>query len=114
MKIDKRYECLRQVYQDMIDQIQKGKGIKQHGSEVNFQEQHTWKYMQLTGAGGPLFQMLKKATEAMERMTGESQYHELIGALNYGVFAALLLKEKLGSNEIPPVDSIDYDMANEA
>ena len=95
MNIDKRYECMRDIYQDMIDQIQKGKGIKQHGSEVCFKEQHTWQYMKLTGPGGPLFQMFKKATEAIERMDGEKQYHELIGALNYGVFAAMLMRDAL-------------------
>ena len=95
MEIDARYECLRPVFQDMVDQIQKGKGLKQHGSDVKFEDQHTWKYMQLCGPGGPLFQMFKKATEAMERMEGEAQYQELIGALNYGVFAAMILKKGL-------------------
>jgi len=111
MNIDKRYECLRPVYQDMIDQMQKGKGIRQHGSGADFQDQHTWKHTKLTGPGGPLFQMLKKATEAIERMEGEAQYHELIGALNYGVIAALLLRESLPVKEHPRVD---YDMAQEA
>jgi len=87
----------------MIAQMCEGKGLERHATADRFEDQMSWKIIETCGAPGPIFQMLKKAMETMEYFIKKNDdlpgaYHELIGALNYGVFACRIIKDQIDNS----------------
>ncbi len=77
-----------------LDQIQKGKGLERHGEECCFKNQATYKIIEAYGEGFPLGQAVKKLLELMRFEGTGRKKHELIGAINYAIFALLYLEGK--------------------
>lgn len=91
IKVDIRYIKIAEQFQPCLDQIQKSKGLKRHGTDQEFKNQLTWILREL-----PFFlgQMIKKAYESI-RLSPEKQIEEITGAINYGIMHRMNLLENI-------------------
>lgn len=90
-----RYEPLSEVFDLAIDQAAFGKGEERHGNGLHFLDQPMIKIGAMTGPGGPVFQAMKKAQEAIgmvDRGAFDAAQAELLGAINYLGGAHILIQ----------------------
>lgn len=85
------------VYVDAINQASFGKGEERHGHGRDFTDQPIFHIAAMTGPRGPLYQVIKKAGEAIDCLesgtfTREQAYNEILGALVYLGAVAIMLK----------------------
>lgn len=90
------YETLWNVLQDAFEQASAGKGKERHANDRPFDEQPLMSIGRHTGPGGPLFQVEKKAIEALgmfSRGEYDAAERELLGAINYAAATIMLIRE---------------------
>lgn len=98
----KGYEQLRDVLLGAYNQAARGKGKERHGNDLPFHEQPIMQIAKMSGIGGHVYQIMKKAQEA-GNMVGrgdlDAAMHEFRGVINYAAAAILLAEEIRQKNE---------------
>lgn len=91
--IPEDYFILHRVLHDAFDQAAIGKGKERHATGEPYEDQICCYLLRHTGIGGAVFQVCKKAIEAM-RLPYPQNINELHGAINYAA-AAIIECERL-------------------
>ena len=86
----KIYNFMNIIFKWCYREASAGKGFKRHGSNVPFQHQITYTIMNSQGVGFALGQAMKKLDES-KRLPKKKKIKELIGAINYIVFAIFFI-----------------------
>ena len=92
-----QYESLREVLDAAYAQSAYGKGRERHANDRPFDKQPVLEMARMVGVGGPVFQAMKKAQEAVgmaNRGEIDKAIHELLGTIVYAAAAVVLLKEQ--------------------
>lgn len=91
------YASLARVLEAAYDQAARGKGRSRHANSLPFDQQPIMQIARMSGLGGHVYQVMKKAQEA-GTMTNRRQYDaaqaEFMGVINYAAAAILLIREK--------------------
>ena len=92
------YEELARILSAAYEQSATGKGRSRHGKGRDFVSQPIMTIGRMTGIGGHMFQIMKKAQEAQTMASlskDEAAINELRGVIIYAAAAILLIEEKL-------------------
>lgn len=93
---------LESIFDDVLDQVTKGKGSERHGETeggrgLTFSEQPIMTITRYVGNGYPLGQAMKKLSEVpalMKHKGRDAAYKEILGAIAYAAAAALYIKDE--------------------
>ena len=92
-----RYDALRDILDEAVEQAAAGKGAERHANGRPFQQQPICATTRAVGIGFPLGQAMKKAEEAagmLQREENSKAVHELLGAINYLAAAIIVIRER--------------------
>lgn len=95
---DRRYNSLREVLDDAFTQASTEKGEQRHGDERPFEQQQYCRDLRDLGLGAGLYQIRKKALEAI-RLNKEAAYREILGTIIYAAGVCIELKRQLDEEE---------------
>lgn len=91
------YQTLARILEAAYDQAARGKGRSRHANNLPFDDQPIMQIARMSGLGGHVYQIMKKAQEA-GTMANRRQYDaaqaEFMGVINYAAAAILLVSEK--------------------
>jgi hypothetical protein len=90
------YEELARILEQAYNQSAKGKGKQRHANNLPFKEQPIMKIGRMSGIGGHVYQIMKKAQEAgnmHKRGEHEAAIAEFYGVIVYAAAAVLLTEE---------------------
>lgn len=93
------YEELASILEQAYNQSAKGKGKKRHANNLPFKEQPIMEIGRMSGIGGHVYQIMKKAQEAgnmHKRGEYEAAIAEFYGVIVYAAAAVLLTEEAGG------------------
>lgn len=94
---EKTRDVLMETLMKAHDQATKGKGrIRHNPKDLPFEEQKIMQFTRMLGIGGPVFQVTKKSTEAVDlQKVGmpDKAKAELLGAIVYAAAAYIYLEE---------------------
>jgi hypothetical protein len=93
---EKGYEELARILEQAYNQSAKGKGRKRHANNLPFREQPIMEIGRMSGIGGHVYQIMKKAQEAgnmHKRGEHEAAIAEFYGVIVYAAAAVLLAEE---------------------
>lgn len=87
---------LTYVFDQVIEQVTKGKGERHGGESIDFTQQPWVHYNKMHGRGFLTGQAAKKLEEAASTRNGEEFIREVLGAIAYAGMAILAERAKLG------------------
>jgi len=93
------YEQLARILEDAYGQSARGKGRKRHANGLPFEKQPIMEIGRMSGVGGHVYQIMKKAQEAgnmSKRGEHEAAIAEFYGVIVYAAAAILLTEEEGG------------------
>lgn len=92
------YANLRRILDMALQQASDGKGNERHANGRSFEDQPMQRITEMTGIGGPIFQVMKKSQEAVgmaQRGQHDAAIREILGAINYCAGAVMALERDI-------------------